>query len=338
LNRAGGSFTDVSTSPASALDIDLSTIRAAAERISPVAHRTPVFTSRRLNDLTGAEVYIKAEHLQRTGSFKIRGAYNAISSLPEDLRAKGVAAFSSGNHAQAVAHSAQLHEIPAVIVMPHDAPSSKRAATEGYGAEVITYERGIATRESLTAEIAADRGLTLIRPFDDLAVIAGQATVGLELFEEAGKLDALLVCAGGGGLTSGCALAAREMSPTCQVYGVEPAAGDDIKQSLDAGHIIEIDVPDTIADGQMTTSPGAHTFAVISELVTDILLVSDTEILQAMDWAFRFLNQVVEPSGASAFAALLAGRLPVEGKRVGLTFSGGNIDTERFIQLLGPPA
>jgi threo-3-hydroxy-L-aspartate ammonia-lyase len=330
---ARGTVIFVSETPL-ALDLTLADLRAAAERIKPVAHRTPVLTSRRLNELTGADVFIKAEHLRRTGSFKIRGAYNAIASLSPSERAKGIAAFSSGNHAQAVAHSAQMHGVPAMIVMPHDAPPSKRAATEGYGAEVIEYERGMVTRESVTADLAAERGMTLIKPFDDLTVITGQGTVGVELFDEIGPLDILLVCAGGGGLTSGCALAARELSPDCLVYGVEPAAGDDIKQSIDAGHIIEIDVPNTIADGQMTTAPGKHTFDVISSLVEDILLVTDDEILDAMDWAFRFLNQVVEPSGASAFAALLAQKLPVEGKRVGVTFSGGNIDTDRFVDLM----
>lgn len=316
------------------LPVDLDDIRVAAERITGVAHRTPVLTSRLLNDLTHAEVFIKAEHLQRTGSFKIRGAYNTITSLDPEIRARGVVAFSSGNHAQAVAHSAQLHGIEAVIVMPDDAPAAKISATRAYGAEIVTYDRQQeAAREEIANRLAIERGLTLIRPYDDPRVIAGQGTTALELFEQVGHLDILLVCTGGGGLTSGCAVAAHHLSPECQVYAVEPEAGDDIKQSLAAGRIIEIDVPETIADGQMTTSPGAHTFAIMAQLVTDVLLVSDDEILNAMDWAFRYLNQVVEPSGASAFAALLAESVEVAGRRVGLIFSGGNIDPARFLKL-----
>ena len=316
------------------LPVDFAGIRVAAERITGIAHRTPVLTSRLLNELTHAEVFIKAEHLQRTGSFKIRGAYNTITSLEPEVRARGVVAFSSGNHAQAVAHSAQLHGIEAMIVMPDDAPAAKISATKAYGAEIVTYNRRReAAREGIATKLAFERGLTLIHPYDDPRVIAGQGTCALELFEQVGRLDILLVCAGGGGLTAGCAVAAHHLSPACQVYAVEPEAGDDIKQSVAAGRIIEIAVPETIADGQMTTSPGQHTFAIISQLVADVLLVSDDEILNAMDWAFRYLNQVLEPSGASAFAALLARRVEVAGRRVGLIFSGGNIDPARFIEL-----
>lgn len=277
---------------------------------------------------------MKAEHLQATGSFKIRGAYNAVAALDDDIRARGIATFSSGNHAQALARAAQLHGVPAVIVMPEDAPTAKLSATAGYGAEVVTYDRAAGDREAIATGIAAERDLTVIPPFNHLDVIAGQSTVARELFEQVGTLDLLVVCVGGGGLIAGCALAAHHLAPDCQVIGVEPESGNDVQLSLRAGHIVSIPVPDTIADGQQTTAPGEHTFEVIHRHVHDVVTVSDQQILDAMDHLFRYQRQVVEPSGASALAALLAGNIDVVGKRVGVTLSGGNIDPTRFIELM----
>jgi threonine dehydratase len=301
-----------------------------------VIHRTPVVTSRQLDERCGATVLLKAESLQRTGSFKIRGAYNAVASLDPRRRAAGICSFSSGNHAQAVALAASLHGVASVIVMPYDAPASKRAATEGYGAEVIGYERSEESRRLIAEEIAAERGMTIVPPFDHPDVMAGQGTLALELIEDAGPLDVLVVCTGGGGLISGCATAAAALNPECRIYGVEPEVGDDAKQSLDAGRVVQIDVPDTIADGQMTPRLGDLTFEVIQRLVTDILLVSDTQIIEAMAFAFSRLKLVLEPSGASALAALLSGKVPdIAGRRVGVTLSGGNVDIDRFARLVG---
>ncbi|MDG2112556.1 MAG: pyridoxal-phosphate dependent enzyme, partial [Actinomycetota bacterium] len=295
----------------------------ATARLAGVAHRTPVLTSRLLDEQLGAQVFMKAEHLQATGSFKIRGAYNAMAALDEQVRARGVAAFSSGNHAQAVARAAQLFDISAVIVMPEDAPAAKLSATTGYGAEVVTHDRVAGDREKIARAIAAERGLTVIPPFNHPDVIAGQSTVGQELFDEVADLDTLVVCVGGGGLIAGCALAAHHIAPRCRVVGVEPAAGNDVQLSLREGRIVEIDVPHTIADGQQTTAPGEHTFEVIRRHVDEIVTVSDDEILDAMDHLFRYQRQVVEPSGATALAAVLAGRIDVTGQRVGVTLSGG---------------
>lgn len=316
--------------------LSLDELRSAAARLEGVAHRTPVLTSRLLDELVGAQVFLKAENLQATGSFKIRGAYNAIASLDPEQRRRGVVAFSSGNHAQAVARAAQLHDVPAVLIMPSDAPASKRAAAAGYGAEIISYDRATGDREAIARSVADERQLPLIPPFDHPDVIAGQSTVGQEFVDQAPDLDLLVVCVGGGGLISGCALAVHHLSPSTRVIGVEPTAGNDVQMSLRAGHIVSVDVPNTIADGQQTTSPGRHTFEVISRHVDDIVTVTDEEILAAMDHLFRFQRQVVEPSGASALAALLAGSVPdVAGRRVGVTLSGGNIDPSRFIELMG---
>jgi len=315
--------------------LSLAELRTAAARLEGVAHRTPVLTSRLLDDATGAHVFLKAEHLQATGSFKIRGAYNAVAALHPEERSRGVAAFSSGNHAQAVARAAQIHGVPAVLVMPEDAPVAKRAAAEGYGAEIVSYDRHTGDREAIARAVASERGLPLIPPYDHPDVIAGQSTVGQELAEQAPDLDLLVVCVGGGGLISGCALAYHHLSPTTRVIGVEPEAGNDVQTSLREGRIVSIPVPDTIADGQQTTSPGHHTFDVMSRHVTDIVTVTDDEILAAMDHLFRFQRQVVEPSGASALAALLAGRIPdAGGRRIGVTLSGGNINPARFIDLM----
>ena len=309
-------------------------LRVAQRRTRGVVHQTPVLTSRLLDERLGAEVFLKAEHLQATGSFKIRGAYNAIAALSDQERQRGVVAYSSGNHAQAVARAAQLLGADATIVMPTDAPIAKRAATEAYGATVVPYDRINGDRHAIGAAIAADTGAALIPPYDHPDVIAGQSTTAQQLFVQVGSLDLLVVCVGGGGLISGCALAAHHLDPGCTVIGVEPEAGNDVQLSLRKGEIVSIPVPDTIADGQQTTSPGEHTFEVMQHHVADIVTVSDDEIVAAMDYLFRYQRQVVEPSGASAFAALLAGHLDVVGKRVGVTLSGGNIDPARFAGLL----
>jgi threonine dehydratase len=316
-------------------ELTLDDIRAAAKRIAGTAHRTPVLTSRTLNDRVGAEVFLKAENFQRIGAFKFRGAFNAISRLTEEQLARGVAAYSSGNHAQAVALAARLAGTSAVILMPTDAPPTKMAATRGYGAEVVTYDRYAQDRAALAQQLAEERGLTLIPPYDHYDVMAGQGTVALELIEEVGPLGALLVPIGGGGLIAGCATAATALSPGIRVIGVEPAAGDDTARSLAAGKRIEIDVPRTIADGQAIATPGELTFAVNKELVDSVELVSDDEIRAAMAFAFERLKIVVEPSGASALAALLNGRIKALPDRVGVVISGGNVGLERFLELLG---
>lgn len=314
--------------------LTLQDVRAAAAVLDGVAHRTPVLTSATLDELTGARVHCKAEQLQRTGSFKFRGAFHAVSRLSEAERLRGVAAFSSGNHAQAVALAARLHGAAAVILMPSDAPIVKVNATRGYGAEVVTYDRYTEDRAALATALAADRGVTLIPPFDHPHVMAGQGTVALELLETVGNLDLLVVCVGGGGLIAGCATVAKALHPQLRVVGVEPEAGDDTKRSLEAGERVEVDVPRTIADGQQNTAPGVLTFPINERLVDDIALVSDAEIVAAMRFAFERLKIVTEPSGASALAALLAGTVDACGLRVGVTISGGNVDAERFAGLL----
>jgi threonine dehydratase len=315
--------------------LSLTDVRAAADRLAGVAHRTPILTSRTLDERVGARVFLKAESFQRIGAFKFRGAYNAISQLgPEQLRS-GVAAYSSGNHAQAVALAARLAGTTAVILMPEDAPPTKLAATRGYGAEVVTYDRYTQDRTALATELASERGRTLIPPYDHYDVMAGQGTVALELIEEVGPVDALLVPVGGGGLMAGCATAATAMAPGIRMIGVEPAAGDDHARSLAAGERVEIDIPRTIADGQAISTPGDLTFAVNRRLVESFELVTDREIVAAMAFAFERLKIVLEPSGASALAALLAGRIPGLPERVGVVLSGGNVGLERFRALLG---
>jgi threo-3-hydroxy-L-aspartate ammonia-lyase len=311
--------------------ISLDDVQAAARRIDGVALRTPVLTSRTLDEATGATVFLKAENLQRAGAFKFRGAYNAVASLSDDERARGVATVSSGNHAQALALAAQLHGAPAVILMPEDAPPGKLAATEGYGAEIIRFDRYGQDREQLLADLVAERGLVPIHPYDDERVMAGQGTVALELLEQAGALDVLVVPIGGGGLISGCATIAKANG--VRVVGVEPEAGDDAKRSLESGQRVRIDVPRTIADGQQLPTPGELTFEVIRERVDEIVLASDAEMVEAMRFLFERLKTVVEPSGACAPAALLAGRVP--GARVGVVISGGNVTAERFAELVG---
>lgn len=319
--------------------IGLEDVQAAAARLEGVAHRTPVLTSRTLDELTGAKVFLKAENLQRTGSFKFRGAYNRVVALEEHESARGVVASSSGNHAQAVALAARLLGKRATIVMPHDAPEAKVAATRGYGADVVRYDRYTEDREAISRELAAERGLAMVHPYEDPLVMAGQGTVALELLEDAGPLDVLLVCVGGGGLIAGCATAAAAISPGTRVIGVEPAAGDDTRRSFHAGERVGIAMPRTIADGQQVEIPGELTFSVVKRHVSDVVLSSDDDLLDAMALAFDRLKVVLEPSGACALAALLAGHVPeVAGARVGVTLSGGNMGLERFFALLGPRA
>ncbi|HTU98415.1 MAG TPA: pyridoxal-phosphate dependent enzyme [Solirubrobacteraceae bacterium] len=315
--------------------IDFGDVERAAARLKGVAHRTPVLTSSTLDARVGARVFLKAETFQRMGAFKFRGAYNAVSSLSATELQRGVCAVSSGNHAQAVALAARLCGTRAVILMPSDAPALKRAATEGYGAEVVEYERYGEDREELVHELAAERDMVLVHPFDNPRVMAGQGTVALELLDEVEDLDALLVPVGGGGLISGCATVCAELSSHTRVIGVEPQAGDDVARSLAAGERVRIQVGKTIADGQQAATPGELTWPVIQALVSQVLTVSDAQIVEAMRFAFERMKLVVEPSGASAFAALLAGAHAAEGGRVGVVLSGGNIGADAFGTLLG---
>ncbi|MFH8343719.1 pyridoxal-phosphate dependent enzyme [Streptomyces sp. NPDC018045] len=314
--------------------VTLDDVRDAAARIKGVVHRTPVLRSRTLDALVGAEVHLKCENFQRVGAFKFRGAYHAVSRLAPERLARGVAAFSSGNHAQAVALAARELGSSAVILMPEDSPRSKRDATEGYGAEIVTYDRYTGDRAALGARLAAERGLTLIPPYDHPHVIAGQGTAALELIEATGPLDALLTPVGGGGLMAGSAVAATALSPGIRMIGVEPEAGDDHRRSLAAGERVRVPVPRTIADGQAVTEPGELTFAINRRLLDSVVLVSDDEIRAAMRLAFERLKIVTEPSGASALAALLAGAVDPLPRRVGVVISGGNIGLDRFLELM----
>jgi len=307
---------------------------AAASRIAGRAHRTPVLTSRTADAELGAQLYFKCENFQRMGAFKFRGAYNALARFDERQRRGGVVAFSSGNHAQAISLAASLLGMPAVIVMPHDAPAAKVAATEGYGGEVVRYDRYREDREAIGARLAEERGMTLVPPYDHPDVIAGQGTAAKELFEEVGALDALFVCLGGGGLLSGSALAARALAPQCKVYGVEPEAGNDGQQSFRSGRIVTIETPRTIADGAQTLHLGELTFPIIRRDVDDVLTASDAELVDAMRFFAERMKIVVEPTGTLGFAAArrMAGELT--GQRVGVLISGGNVDLARFAELL----
>jgi threonine dehydratase len=316
------------------LAISFSDVEAAAARLHGVAHRTPVATSRTADEMTGARLYFKCENLQRMGAFKFRGAYNALAQFTQQQKARGVIAFSSGNHAQAIALSARLIGMPALIVMPQDAPPLKIAATKGYGAEVVLYDRYTQDREALGRQLAAERTMTLIPPFDHPHVMAGQGTAALELLQDVGGLEVLLVCVGGGGLISGCAVAAKHLAPGCRVLGVEPEAGNDVQVSLRAGEIVHIDVPKTIADGAQTQHAGQLTFPIIQALVTDVLTVSDAQLVRTMRFFMERMKLVVEPTGCLAAAAALEGTIDLRGKRVGVIVSGGNIDARRYAQLL----
>ena len=316
------------------LAIDYDDVVAAHRRLEGIAHRTPVLRSTTADDLVGASLHFKAEHLQRIGAFKFRGGYNAINQFDAAQKAAGVIAFSSGNHAQAIALSARLHGIRAVIVMPEDAPAIKIAATRGYGAEVVLYDRYTQDREALGRELAEAEGLTLIPPFNHPHVMAGQGTAAKELFDDVGELDTLLVPLGGGGLLSGCATVARARYPHCRVIGVEPEAGNDAQRSLASGEIVSIATPRTIADGAQTQALGSLTFPVLRECVDDIVTVSDAELVHAMSFMAGRMKQFIEPTGCLAAAAALSGRAAVEGQRVGIILSGGNVDLNRFAELI----
>lgn len=311
---------------------------AAAERIAGQAHRTPVLTSRIADEETGAQLFFKCENLQRMGAFKFRGAYNALAKFDAEQRRAGVVAFSSGNHAQAIALSARLLGMPATIVMPQDAPASKIAATRGYGARVVTYDRYTEDREQIGRDLAERHGYTLVPPYDHADVITGQGTAAKELFEEVGPLDAFFVCLGGGGLLSGSALATRALAPQCRLYGVEPEAGNDGQQSFRSGAIVHIDTPRTIADGAQTQHLGQLTFPIIRRDVDDILTVTDAELVEAMRFFASRMKLVVEPTGCLGFAAARAMKDQLKGKRVGVLISGGNVDIDRYAALLAGQA
>jgi threo-3-hydroxy-L-aspartate ammonia-lyase len=307
---------------------------AAAGRIAGHAHKTPVLTSRTVDDEFGAQVFFKCENYQRMGAFKFRGAFNALSRFSPEQRKAGVVAFSSGNHAQAIALSARILGIPATIVMPKDAPASKVAATQGYGGQVVFYDRYTEDREQIGRDLAERHGLTLVPPYDHPDVIAGQGTAALELLQEAGPLDALFVCLGGGGLLSGSLLAARALAPQCAVYGVEPEAGNDGQRSLREGRIVHIDTPQTLADGAQTQHLGELTFAIIRRDVTDILTATDAELVDCMGFFATRMKTFVEPTGCLGFAAARQRKAGLKGKRVGVLISGGNVDLHRFAKLV----
>ncbi|MER5650795.1 threo-3-hydroxy-L-aspartate ammonia-lyase [Streptosporangium sp. NPDC002524] len=309
-------------------------VLSAAAHIAPQAHRTPVLRSRRINESVGADVVFKCENFQRMGAFKFRGAFNALSRFTPEQRRSGVVTYSSGNHAQAIALAARLLDIPATIVMPHDAPASKVAATEGYGGKIVRYDRYTGHREEIGRALAADHGLTLIPPYDHPHVIAGQGTAAKELFDEVGDLDALFVPLGGGGLLSGTALSARALSPGCALYGVEPEAGDDGRRSLREGSIVHIDTPKTIADGAQTQHLGAYPFEIIRREVDDIVTATDAELVDAMKLFGSAMKIVVEPTGCLGLAAVRNPAAELGGKRVGVIVSGGNVDLERYASLL----
>lgn len=308
------------------LPVTLDDVRAAAERLQDVAHHTPVLTSQTLDALTGRQVYLKCENLQRAGAFKFRGAYNRLCQLSPEQKQRGVVAFSSGNHAQGVALAAKLLKVPAVIVMPDDAPKVKLDATRGYGAEVIVYDRLRESREEIARKLSEERGLTLVPPFNDRDIIAGQGTAALELVTEIPDLDAIVSPIGGGGLISGCSVAAKGLRPQIAVYGVEAEGADDARRSLREGHIITIPPPTTIADGIRTQSVGSLTFPIMQKLVDDVVLVNDAEILEAVKLALLRMKIVVEPTGAVPLAAVMQNRIPPKANRVGVIISGGNID------------
>jgi len=314
--------------------ITVEDVHAAAARLDGVANRTPVFTSRMLDERVGASVHVKAECFQRGGAFKFRGAYNKIASLAPDVRSRGVLAYSSGNHAQAVAIAARLLGTTATIVMPEDAPAAKLEATRGYGAEIVSYDRWTDDREEIGSRIAAERGVELVRPYDDLLVMAGQGTTALELLDDVADLDLLVLPVGGGGLIAGCATAAKALRPGIRIVGVEPEAGDDTRRSLAAGERVHVGVPRTIADGLGAPEPGELTFEVNRRLVDEVVTVTDDEILDAMAYLFDRLKVVAEPSGAVGIAALLTGRVAAAGS-VGVVISGGNVGAARFAALLG---
>ncbi|MGE3165405.1 MAG: threo-3-hydroxy-L-aspartate ammonia-lyase [Planctomycetota bacterium] len=316
------------------LAIAATDVERAAERLRGVAHRTPVLTSRKIDHAVGAQVYFKCENFQRAGAFKFRGAYNFLSQLTPEQRRAGVVAFSSGNHAQGVALAAQLLDVPAAIVMPEDAPRTKLAATREYGAEIVLHDRHTQSRSAIAERLTRERGATLVPPFDHPWIMAGQGTAALELLDEVPELDVLVVPLGGGGLLSGCATIARARRPSLRVYGVETELGNDWWLSFASGKRVEIPSPNTIADGMRTTQPGALTFPVVRRHVTDVLLVSDEQVITALRRLLFGLKILVEPTGAVAAAAVFGGKMPVAGERVGVVISGGNVDPEVLTECL----
>jgi len=310
-------------------------VESASAQIAGVAHRTPVATSRLIDDRAGAHVFFKCENVQRSGSFKFRGAYNALSRLTADEAKRGVVTFSSGNHAQAIALAGQVLDIPRVIVMPSDAPAVKRTATEGYGGEVVLYDRDREDREAIGRRLAHDRGLTLIPPYDHPHIIAGQGSAAHELFQDVGPLDFLFTPCGGGGLLSGSAIAARALSPDCKVVGVEPAAGDDANRSFRSKTLQTVHNPKTVADGARTPSLGTLTFPLVLEYVSDMAAIDDPTLLQTMFYLWERLKLIVEPTGALGAAAALDGTRAIRGKRVGVILSGGNVDLTQVSQWIG---
>lgn len=321
------------------LPISFAEIEEAATRLAGHSVHTPVLTSRTADERVGARLFFKAEPFQRMGAFKFRGAFNALAKFNAEQREAGVIAYSSGNHAQAIALSARMLGIPSVIVMPLDSPRAKLAATRGYlegqtGSEVILYDRYTEDREAIGRRIAAERGMTLIPPFNHADVIAGQGTAALELIQDAGPLDMLVVCVGGGGLIGGCAIVAKHFNADCRVYGVEPEAGDDARRSLKSGSIVAIDTPKTIADGAQTQAVGPLTFAIMQALVTDIVTVSDDQLIRSMRFFAERMKLIVEPTGCLAAAAVLEKTIDVRGQRVGIILSGGNVDLAQLATYL----
>lgn len=309
-------------------------VRAAAQRLHGHAHRTPVLRSATLDQQLGAQVYFKCENFQRMGAFKFRGAFNALAQFTPEQKRTGVVAYSSGNHAQAIALSARILDIPATLIMPHDASPAKLAATRGYGAQVLSYDRYTEDAMALARQLSADQGMTFIPPFDHAHVLCGQGTAAMELFEAVGELDHLFVCLGGGGLLSGSALSARALSPRCKVYGVEPEAGNDVQQSFRTGQRVRIPTPRTIADGAQTPLVGELTFEIIRREVDDILTATDDQLVQAMRFYAERMKMVVEPTGCLSLAAACHAGVPLQGQRVGVLISGGNVDLQRFAELL----
>ena len=328
------SATSEATAEVTSLSVTYADVEAAARRLTGIAHRTPVLRSRSVNQRTNAQVFLKCENFQRTGSFKFRGAYNALAQLSEEQKQRGVLTFSSGNHGQAIALSGQLLAIPTTVVMPKDAPEVKQAATRGYGAEVMLYDRAEMKREELAKNLASDRGLTIIPPYDHPHIVAGQGTTAKELIEEVGQLDILLVCCGGGGLLSGCAIAAKALSPNCRVIGVEPSRADDATRSFHTKTLQTVDNPDTIADGARTPSLGQLTFPLVLHYVDDMVAVSEEAILRTMFFLWERLKIVVEPTGVLAATALLEGIVKMPDARIGVIISGGNVDLKQVTQLL----
>ena len=321
------------TAEAQAFPVTYADIEAAASRLTGIAHRTPVLSSRTVNERVNSQVFFKCENFQRAGSFKFRGAYNALVQLSEEQKQRGVLTFSSGNHAQGIALAGQLLGIPTTIVMPYDAPEVKQVATRGYGAEVILYDRAEMKREDLAKELASDRQLTIIPPYDHPHIIAGQGTTAKELIEDVGELDTLLVCCGGGGLLSGCAIATKALSPNCHVIGVEPAQADDATRSFHTKTLQTVHNPDTIADGARTPSLGKLTFPLVLHYVDDMVTVSEDAILRTMFFLWERLKIVVEPTGVLAATALLEGLVKIPNARIGVILTGGNVDLKQIAQL-----